>query len=239
MPRIDIRGVIIPNDYKWYYNWFGEDSTCPRDVQKILDTLTDGEDLDVYINSPGGVIDAGSEIYTVLRQTGIRCNLKIFIVGEACSAASVIAMAGYSEMAPTALMMVHCVSSGVNGNHNDMEHMAEVLRTADRAMCTAYTEKTGMTEQEALEMMENETWLTAQQAKERGLVNGIMFEEKETIPLVDGPVFKLPTKEQMNKVKKMMGEAAKGVASFSLQEKASKRLEALKEPIRNKEFIAV
>ena len=121
MPRIDIRGVMIPNDYKWFYDWFEEDSTCPRDVQKVLDAMVDGDDLDVYINSPGGVIDVGSEIYTLLRDAGQRCNLKIHVTGEACSAASVAAMAGYCEMAPTALMMVHCVStSGVSGNHSVM-----------------------------------------------------------------------------------------------------------------------
>lgn len=66
-------------------------------------------------------------------------------------------------------MMVHCVSSGARGNHSDMEHAAEVLRTADRALCTAYMAKTGMTEEEALDMMEHETWLTAAQARERGI----------------------------------------------------------------------
>lgn len=204
MPRIDIRGVMIPNDYKWYYDWFEEDSTCPRDVQKVLDALADGDDLDVYINSPGGVIDVGSEIYTLLRKARERCNLKIHIVGEACSAASVAAMAGYCDMTPTALMMVHCVStSRVSGNHSVMEHTAEMLRTADRAMCTAYMAKSGMTEQEALDMMEHETWLTAQQAKERGLIDAIMFEEQEEAPLVAGPMFKLPTKEQMARIRKM------------------------------------
>ena len=116
-------------------------------------------------------------------------------------------------------MMVHCVSSGVRGNHADMEHMAEVLRTADRAMCTAYTEKTGMTEEEALEMMEHETWLTAQQAKEKGLVDEVMFEEPEAeeIPLVAGPLFKLPTKEQMERVKAMMPEAVGEIEDFEEQ----------------------
>lgn len=156
--RIDIRGVLIPNDYKWFYDWFGEESTCPKDVQDIVDAAMSGDEIEVYISSPGGVIDVGSEIYTLLRSAK---NVKIYITGEACSAASIIAMAGYCEMAPTALMMVHCVSSGASGNHSDMEHMAEVLRTADRALCTAYTAKTGMTEAEALEMMEHETWLTA------------------------------------------------------------------------------
>lgn len=205
MPRIDIRGVLIPNDYKWYYDWFEEDSTCPRDIQKVLNTLNDGDDLDVYINSPGGVIDVGSEIYTLLRQVNNQSNLRIHIVGEACSAASVVAMAGYCDMTPTALMMVHCVStSRVSGNHSVMEHTAEMLRTADRAMCTAYMAKAGMSEQEALAMMEHETWLTAQQARDRGLIDAIMFEEEEVKPLVAGPMFKLPTKEQMGQVKKLM-----------------------------------
>ena len=205
--KINIRGSIIPNDYKWFYDWFDEDSTCPRDVQKVLDVAAPGDDIDVYINSPGGVIDVGSEIYTLLRQASQTCNVEIYITGEACSAASVIACAAHSSMAPTALMMVHCVSSGMHGNHNDMEHMAEVLRTADRAMCTAYTAKTGMTEQEALDMMEQETWLTAQQAKDKGLVDEVMFEETaEELPMTaSAGLFKLPTKEQMDRARAMMG----------------------------------
>lgn len=198
--KINIKGVIIPNSYKWFYDWFEEDSTCPNDVEKVL-TEANGEDVECYVNSPGGIIDVGSEIYTMLRS--YKGNVKIYIVGEACSAASVIAMASYSEMSPTALMMVHCVSSGVRGNHNDMEHMAEVLRTADDAMSNAYMEKSGMSKEEAIDMMEKETWLTAEQAKEKGLIDGIMFEENEPLRLTASN-FSLPTAEQMEKVKKMI-----------------------------------
>lgn len=209
---------MIPNDYKLYYDWFGEDSTCPRDVQKVLDAVAVGDEIEVYINSPGGVIDVGSEIYTLLRAQE---NVKIYITGEACSAASIVAMSGYCEMSPTALMMVHCVSSGARGNHSAMEHMAEVLRTADRALCTAYVAKTGMTEEEVLELMEHETWLTAEQARERGLIDAIMFEKQEVMPLVAGPLFALPGKEQMEKVKKMMEEAdeSKNESSVFLMQK--------------------
>lgn len=175
--KINIRGVLIPNDYKWYYDWFQEDATCPNDVQQVLDLLQDGDEIEVYINSPGGVIDVGSEIYTLLRS--FKDNVKIYITGEACSAASIVAMAGYCEMSPTALMMVHCVSTYAGGNHSAMEHTAEVLRTADKALCTAYTAKSGMSEKDALEMMEHETWLTAQQAQEKGLIDGIMFQEEK------------------------------------------------------------
>lgn len=236
MARIDIRGKLIPNDYKWFYDWFEEDSTCPRDVAKVLDMAEDGEELEVYINSPGGIIDVGSEIYTLLRTAKERCSLKIYITGEACSAASVIAMAGYCEMSPTALMMVHCVSvDGAGGNHTAMEHMAEVLRTADRALCTAYMEKTGMTEQEALDMMEHETWLTATQAVERGLADAVMFKktEAEEVTLAAGHSFRLPTKSQMEQVKKLAGIRPAGVpeSATEAQQKAIRRVAALKNPI--------
>lgn len=218
MPRkINIKGVIIPNSYKWFYNWFKEDSTCPNDVQKVLDEANGG-DVECYINSPGGVIEAGSEIYTILRS--YKGEVKIYIVGQACSAASIIAMARHCEMSPTALMMVHCVSTRASGNHADMEHTAEVLRTADDALSNAYMAKSGMSKEEVLEMMEKETWLTAEQAKERGLIDGIMFEEKEPLRLTASN-FELPSKEQMNRVKEMIKGQTDEVAFLIQKSKLS------------------
>ena len=202
MKRINVYGVIIPNDYKWFYDFFDEDSTCPRDINNILNEAN-GEEVEVYINSPGGVIDAGSEIYTMLRE--YQGDIKIKIVGQACSAASIIAMAGKCEMSPTALMMVHCVSTYAGGNHSDMEHTAEVLRTADDALSNAYIAKTGMSKEEVLAMMEEETWLTAEQAEEKGMIDGIMFEEKEPLRLT-ASAFELPSEEKMNRIRSMMKE---------------------------------
>lgn len=218
--RINIRGVLIPNDYKWFYDFFEEDSTCPADVQKVLDIIEEGDEIEVYINSPGGVIDVGSEIYTLLRTHSD--HVKIYVTGEACSAASIVAMAAYCEMAPTALMMVHCVSTNASGNHNDMEHTAEVLKTADRALCTAYMKKAGITEQEALELMEAETWLTAERAKEKGLIDGIMFEENKSTDMVmtAGPLFTLPGEEKLEKARRMIKQADSDKESaFFMQQK--------------------
>lgn len=219
--KINIRGVLIPNSYKRYYDYFGEENTCPADVQKILDESQPGDEIEVHINSPGGVIDVGSEIYTILRSH--RENVVIYITGEACSAASIIAMAATCKMSPTALMMVHCVSTFQSGNHSAMEHTAEMLRTADQSLCTAYMDKSGMTEQEVLDMMEKETWLTAEKALELGLIDGIMFrEEPVDVQMVAGPLFQLPTAEQMEKVRLLMQEddmtskKAAAVAAFNL-----------------------
>lgn len=200
--RIDIKGSLIPNDYKFYYDYFEMDSTAPKDVQSVIDALQEGDTVEVYINSPGGVIDVGSEIYTMLRTCK---DVQIYITGEACSAASIVAMAGHCSMSPTALMMVHCVSTAVRGNHSIMEHTAEMLGTADRALCTAYMEKAGMSQEEALTMMEKETWLTAKDAKERGLIDEIMFEENtEPQILTAGPSFTLPSGEMMDRVRSML-----------------------------------
>ena len=49
--RVDIRGPMIPNDYKFYYDYFGEDSTCPRDVQQVIDALIDGDEVEVDFDS--------------------------------------------------------------------------------------------------------------------------------------------------------------------------------------------
>lgn len=207
--RFDLRGVMIPNDYKWYYDWFGEDSTCPADLKRVMDVFQPGDELEVYINSPGGVIDVGSEIYTMLRSHA--AETRIYITGEACSAASIVAMASYCEMSPTALLMVHCVSSSASGNHKAMEKTAEILRTADMALCAAYVAKAGMTQEEALAMMECETWLTAQQALERGLIDKVMFEDAVAQDvLVAGPLFALPTENQMERARAMIQEETSG-----------------------------
>ena len=222
--RVNIYGVIIPNDYKWYFDYFDEDSTCPRDITNAIEKAN-GEELEVYINSPGGIIEAGSEIYTTLRE--YQGNIKIKIVGQACSAASIIAMAGHSEMSPTALMMVHCVSTIASGNHSDMEKTAEVLRTADDALSNAYMAKSGMSKEEVLAMMEEETWLTAEQAKEKRLIDGIMFEEKQPLRLTASN-FELPTEERMNRVKEMMKEQSIENGSAFLIQKSKLSLLRLK-----------
>lgn len=223
--KIQVKGPIVPNDYAWYYKYFDEDCCCVNMVQQILNEAN-GEDVEVYVNSPGGVIDVGSEIYTLLR--AYEGNVTIYIVGEACSAASIISMAGTCYMAPTALMMVHCVSSSCSGNHNDMEKMSEVLTTADNALCTAYMNKSGMSREDAIAMMEATTWMTAEQAKDKGLIDGIMFEEdnQSQMQLTASNGFSLPGKDLLGKVKKMIEEQQASredeQAAFLMQQKQAR-----------------
>ena len=195
MKKVNVKGPIIRNNEKRIYNWLKMDATCPDDVQKVL-TDAGGEPVVVEINSGGGDIFAGSEIYTALR--AYNGDVEIHIVGLAASAASVIAQAGRSKISPTALFMIHNVSSSAYGDYRDMAHQAEVLETANRSIAAAYREKTGKTEAELQAIMDNETWMDAKKAVEYGFVDEILFAETPVFTNGIG-MLSAETIEKMNK----------------------------------------
>lgn len=169
--RIPIKGTIIPNDYKDIYDWFGVEATCPKDVEDAM-SEAGNEDLVFEINSGGGSIFAGSEIYSRIRTHSGKKSIEI--VGFAGSAASVIACAADSSIAPTGMFMIHNVKSMRSGDYRDMEHEAHILQECNTSIANAYTQKTGMSIEELLEMMDAETWLSADKAVEKGFVNRII-----------------------------------------------------------------
>ncbi|PFL63333.1 peptidase [Bacillus cereus] len=173
--KIDVKGPIISNDEAWIYDLFEMDATSPGKISKALDNAS-GEDLIVSINSPGGYVDEGSEIYTTLKN--YPGQVEIQIVGLAASAASIIAMAGDKvRISPTAQIMIHNASMWNGGDHRDMTKAAERLKITDRTLVNAYVIKSGKTEEELLTMMAEETWMGPQQALENNFVDEIMFME--------------------------------------------------------------
>lgn len=172
-----IKGDITSNDNAWIYDWLELDCTTPNMVAKTISQCKNGEQLNVYINSCGGDVFAGAEIYTSLANYS---NVKIHIVGFAGSMASVIAMAGYCEMSPVSQMMIHNVSSSASGDYRTMEHHADVLKNASETIAQAYINKSGMSKSEIKSIMDNETWLSPQKALELHLIDNIMNLENNT-----------------------------------------------------------
>jgi ATP-dependent protease ClpP protease subunit len=174
--KIGIRGTIVPNDDKWIYEWYGMEATSPKDVTDILDKLN-GEPVDVEINSVGGDVYSGSEIYTALKSYSQKAAVNVQIVGVAASAASVIAMAGTKvSISPTSQIMIHNVQTIAMGDYRDMQHEADVLKGFNQSIANAYMLKTKMSQEDLLKLMDDETWLTAQRAKELGFADEIMFD---------------------------------------------------------------
>lgn len=201
MKKVKIAGVIIPNDYQDVYDWFGIEATSPKSVSKQL-AEANGEEIEVEINSPGGSVYAGSEIYTALME--YKGNVTAKIVGIAASAASVVAMAGGKVMiSPTAQIMIHNVSSMAAGDYRDFTHEAQVLENYNKSIANAYQLKTNMKQAELLEMMNKETWLTAQQAKDLGFADEIMFDRSNLLVASGSPLLPIET---INKIKNMLAE---------------------------------
>lgn len=216
--KIDVKGPIIFNEYKWIYNWLDMESTSPRDVAEALEEA-DGEDVEVHINSGGGYVDAGSEIYTILKDYSGKVDVKI--VGLAASAASVIAMAGDTvKISPTAQIMIHNVSSGRVGDYRDMEHEAGVLKNYNKSIANAYILKTGMEQEELLKLMDKETWLNAQQAKEYGFVDEIMFDEGNQLVASNSNL--IPS-DVISKVKNLLLEAKENRTDKNKEEQKDKK----------------
>lgn len=181
MRTVTVNGDIICNDMKWIYDWLEYESCCPADIRKAAAELTDeNEELKVIINSPGGDVQAGQEIYSILRD--IKNPVTVNVQSMAASAASMIAMAGDTvRMSPVALLMIHNASTCTSGDYREMQHTAEVLQTVNAAIMQAYIAKTGKTEDELKIMMDKETWLTANQCLENGFADEIIKDEKPGI----------------------------------------------------------
>ncbi len=225
--KIDVKGIIIPNDDKWIYDWFEMDSVCPKDILPLIDKAK-GEKLDVYINSGGGDVFAGSEIYSALREyTG---EVNIHIVGYAGSAASIIACAGYSDITPTGMFMYHNVSGGARGDYHVMDKSSEILKTANKAISAAYQIKTGKSEKELLESMDKETWITAQEAVEQGFVDKIAENQNLKLVAFSGTSM-IPQQvidKILNMVKSPLDKNPLNQAGFLTPEKAQAKLKLLK-----------
>ena len=235
MMDIDIKGDIISDDSAWIYDWIGWSYTSPSTViNKIKEA--NGEDLDIKINSPGGDVFSASEIYSELRS--YKGNVNIKIMGLAASAASVIAMAGRNSMSPTAQLMVHNVSSCACGDYRDMDHMSEVLKNANDTIANAYISKSGMSREQALELMNNETYLSAQKAKELGLIDEIMFEEDNKGTLYNlsnvnlqgfyNSASSIPRELIENLMKNVKNDQPVNKADFLMQQKAKAEIELMK-----------
>lgn len=197
MKKLDVNGDIITDEEKWIYDYLGWPSTCPKDITDALQDA-EGDSVEVTINSGGGNVIAGSEIYTRLMNYDGEVNINVIY---AASAASVISMAGKSKISPTGLFMIHNVSCTSSGDYRDMDHTSDVLKTANKAVASAYRDKTGMTEKELLKMMDNETWLSADEAVEKGFIDEKMFSKKEPIAMYNSVSTHMINRDKLQKLK--------------------------------------
>ena len=202
MVTIQMNGEVIPSDYADVYDYLGYENINPKTVKQALSDA-DGSDVTLEINSPGGYVDAGSEIYTALKEYQGQVTAKI--TGQACSAASWIALAADRvEMSPTAQMMIHRASTMSIGNSDDLASDLNALNSLDKSFVDLYSQRTGLDAQEIYRLMCNTTWMNAKEAVDKGFADEIMFQNSNQPALVnaDGSLSVKP--DMINKIKNLL-----------------------------------
>tara|TARA_R110000868_G_scaffold18657_2_gene81653 strand:+ start:116 stop:1213 length:1098 start_codon:yes stop_codon:yes gene_type:complete len=145
------------------------------DFGPTMATGTAVDTLELEINSPGGSIFDGYNIYNEiksLRERGVVVTATV--TGMAASMASVICMSCDSiRMVPHGRMMIHEASSGVRGNADELRKQADLLDGISADIAAIYAERTGKTTEECRALMKVETWMNAKECVEMGFANEI------------------------------------------------------------------
>lgn len=166
-----IYGDIRKKD--WIDDWFGtgKDVTEAFSLKDALAKI-DTPILTVRINSYGGSVSEGLAIYNLLQD--YKGHLRTVVDGFACSAASVIFMAGAERIVPeSGLLMIHNAWSRATGDSNAMKKAAEDLEKQTQPSVNIYVSKTGLSEEKVKEMMDHETWITSKEAFELGFATNL------------------------------------------------------------------
>lgn len=159
------------SDYSWW-----DDDVTPKQFKDDLDAMGDVDEINVYINSPGGDVFAGQTIYSMLKRHKAKVN--IYVDGLAASIASLIAMAGDRVIMPAnAMMMIHSPWTYASGNAKEFRKLADDLDKIRESMITAYESKSALTAEEITNIMDGDdgegTWLSAEDCLEYGLIDEI------------------------------------------------------------------
>ena len=143
-----------------------------KQIANDLATIT--KPIKLRINSYGGELFAGQALYSLLKNHAP--GVTTIVDGVAASAASVIAMAGNPVIMPkNSLLMIHNSWTYTSGNADELEKTAEDLRKADETLFSVYKAKAGekLSDEKLRAMLKAETWLTAEEALEYGLIDKV------------------------------------------------------------------
>ncbi len=165
--------------------WWLEGSITAVMVKNALDRHPDAKRISVLINSPGGVASEGVAIYNLLERHPAEVSVEV--IGEAASAASIVAMAGTKIlMRPGSWMMVHPAQCITMGSKADHLKSAEYLDTITDGAIDIYMRRTKQAEKKVRQLVEAETWMTSDEALDLGFADALV--QDDAAPATDvGP----------------------------------------------------
>lgn len=176
---IHIDGDIVDaSTQEIYKNWFGDETSVSFKSFRQAVESQPAKTYNVYINSGGGMVTDAMAMHDFLIELQSKGKTVNTIGrGIVASAATYILMAGRNaEMSKNSWFMVHNVSGGIYGNVDEVESYAATLRKFNNRSRDFYAEYTGMRKEDVTKIMDAETWMTADDAKEKGFIKNVTGE---------------------------------------------------------------
>lgn len=183
----------IYSSYRWYESYvdrdFG-DVLSARELFKDISSFDNIKFINVFINSNGGEVAEGLAIYNILKRHD--AFVTTFCDGFACSAASIVFLAGDKRvMSNASLLMVHNAWNYGVGNANDFRKFADDLDKITEASINAYLDNSSLDREKVIELLDNESWICADDAFEFGFATDISkYDSKFACQSVSGKLVK-------------------------------------------------
>nr|WP_051739161.1 head maturation protease, ClpP-related [Virgibacillus massiliensis] len=205
--------IYIYGDIESYK--FIEEDTTATSFKEDLDGLGDVSSINLYINSPGGSVFEGLAIYNMLKRHKAHVNVQVDAL--AASISSVIAMAGDTIYMPkNSMLMIHNAWTMAVGNSADLRKMADDLDRISQSSMQSYLEKAGdkLSEDKLKEMLDAETWLSADEAKGLGLAD-VVLESNQMAASINNDLFA----NYKNVPKQLQKEEKQAISSQEMAER--------------------
>jgi len=141
----------------------------------FLEAENPKKEIALYINSPGGVVTSGMAIYDTMQF--IKPAVSTLCIGQAASMGSLLLAAGHKDMrfaTPNARIMVHQPSGGFSGQASDIERHAKDILKMKRRLNEVYVRHCGRTYEEVEQTLDRDHFMSADEAKEWGLVDRVI-----------------------------------------------------------------
>jgi ATP-dependent Clp protease protease subunit len=151
----------------------------------FLESENPDKDINLYINSPGGVVTAGLAIYDTMQY--IRCDVSTMCIGQAASAASLLLMAGAKGKRyalPNSRVMIHQPSGGAQGQATDIEIQAREILYLRNRLNQIYVKHTGQPLDQIERDMERDRFMSGEEAKTYGLIDSVLERRPGEAPVV-------------------------------------------------------
>ncbi|MET0747840.1 MAG: ATP-dependent Clp endopeptidase proteolytic subunit ClpP [Rhizobium sp.] len=146
----------------------------------FLEAENPKKEIAIYINSPGGVVTAGMAIYDTMQF--IKPAVSTLCIGQAASMGSLLLAAGHKDMrftTPNSRIMVHQPSGGFQGQASDIERHARDIIKMKRRLNEIYEKHCGRTYEEVEATLDRDHFMTAEEAKDWGLVDKVLSSRTE------------------------------------------------------------